>query len=161
MAVRKLSLDDFLEEDDYALIGIHCVIEDYRLAFLINQILDITLKRRDKDVTNPSVKSNYPIFEWFDQKQLMTYHLVANVCKVQNNNIKEDLNLLFEADNLGANIYYLLPEYKKVNYFLKIKTEFNNKEKIILNKILKIPQVVTAYSIDVDTIKSKENLIFN
>jgi len=56
----------------------------------------------------------------------------------------------------------LLPEYKKVNYLLKIETDLTiNKEKQILNKLLKIPQVVTAYSIDVDTLKTKNNLIFD
>ncbi|WP_397364022.1 IPExxxVDY family protein [Olleya sp. R77988] len=161
MAVRKLSLDDFLEEEHYALIGIHCVIEDYRLAFLINQILDIKLKRSVKDVTNPSLNSNYALFEWFDQKQFTTYHLVANTCKVLHNNVKQESNSLFGKDTQGASNYYLLPEFKTINYLLKIETEFLSKEKTILNKILKIPQVVTAYSIASHTLKSKDNLIFN
>ncbi|MBD3890482.1 IPExxxVDY family protein [Olleya marilimosa] len=161
MAVRKLSLDDFLEEEHYALIGIHCVIEDYRLAFLINQTLDIKLKRRLVDVTNPSLNSSYALFEWFDEKQLTTYHLVANTCKVQQNNLQQQSNSLFGEDSSGATNFYLLPEFKKVNYLLKIQTEFHNKEKIILNNILRIPQVVTAYSIDADALKSKDNLIFN
>ncbi|WP_339874556.1 IPExxxVDY family protein [Olleya marilimosa] len=161
MAVRKLSLDDFLEEEHYALIGIHCVIEDYRLAFLINQTLDIKLKRRLVDVTNPSLNSSYALFEWFDEKQLTTYHLVANTCKVQYNNLQQQSNSLFGEDSSGATNFYLLPEFKKVNYLLKIQTEFHNKEKIILNNILRIPQVVTAYSIDADALKSKDNLIFN
>ncbi|MBD3862984.1 IPExxxVDY family protein [Olleya marilimosa] len=161
MAVRKLSLDDFLEEEHYALIGIHCVIEDYRLAFLINKTLDIKLKRRLVDVTNPSLNSSYALFEWFDEKQLTTYHLVANTCKVQQNNLQQQSNSLFGEDSSGATNFYLLPEFKKVNYLLKIQTEFHNKEKIILNNILRIPQVVTAYSIDADALKSKDNLIFN
>ena len=161
MAIRKLSLDDFLEEEHYALIGIHCVIEDYRLAFLINQALDITLKRRKDDITNPSINTNYALFEWFDCKQLTTYHLVANTCKVQYTNLEQQSNSLFGEDTSGATNFYLLPEYKKVNFLLKIETEFQNKEKIILNNILKIPQVATAYTIDVDTLKSKDNLIFN
>ena len=161
MAVRKLSLDDFLEEEHYALIGIHCVIEDYRLAFLINQTLDIKLRRRLDDLTNPSLNSSYALFEWFDEKQLTTYHLVANTCKVQHNNLQQQSNSLFGEDSSGATNFYLLPEFKKVNYLLKIQTEFHNKEKIILNNILRIPQVVTAYSIDADALKSKDNLIFN
>ncbi|QXP60489.1 IPExxxVDY family protein [Olleya sp. HaHaR_3_96] len=161
MAVRKLSLDDFLEEEHYALIGIHCVIEDYRLAFLINQTLDISLKRAKEDVTDPSLNTSYAIFEWFDEKQLTTYHLVANSCKVQYNNVQQQSNSLFGEDTSGVTNFYLLPEFKKVNYILKVETEFLNKEKIILNNILKIPQVSTAYSIDVEGLKSKENLIFN
>jgi len=161
MAVRKLSLDDFLEEDQYTLIGIHCVIEDYRLAFLINQILDIKLKRHKEEVTNPSLNTNYALFEWYDQKQFTTYHLVANTCKVQHNSLQQQPNLLFGNETLQTTNHYLIPEFKKVNYLLKIDAEFQNKEKLILNKILKIPQVVTAYSISTCDLKSKENLIFS
>ena len=57
--------------------------------------------------------------------------------------------------------YHLIPEYKKVNYFLKIDNETVYNEKLILNKIQEIPQVITAYSIDADQLKSKDNLIFN
>ncbi len=161
MAVRKLSLDNFLDEEKYVLIGIHCVIEDYRLAFLINQKLDIKFRRRADDVTNPSLNSSHALFEWFDEKQLITYYLVANTCKVEQNNLQHQSNSLFGEESSGATNYYLLPEFKKVNFLLKIETEFYNKEKIILNNILEIPQVVTAYSIDADTLKSKDNLIFN
>lgn len=161
MAVRKLSLGDFFEEEQYALIGIHCTIEDYRLAFLLNQALDLKLKRKQEDICNPSQNSNFSIFEWYDDKQLITYNLVSNICKVQGNNIAPDLNSLFSSDALNTQTHYLVPEYKTVNYLLKVETEFQNKEKIILNKTLKISQIITAYSIAVNELKSKNNLIFS
>jgi hypothetical protein len=58
--------------------------------------------------------------------------------------------------------YNLIPEYKKVNYFLKIENEENNVNiKDILVNIQKVPQVVTVYDVDATTLKSKNNLIFN
>jgi len=48
--VRKLILDDIIEDIDYTLIGIHCSIEDYRLAYLLNQFLNLKLKRKDSDI---------------------------------------------------------------------------------------------------------------
>ncbi len=161
MAVRKLSLDDFFEEEQYALIGIHCNIEDYRLAFLLNQALDLKLKRKQEDVCNPSQNSNFSIFEWYDEKQLITYSLVSNACKVHSNNLAAELNSLFSNDTINTKTHYLVPEYKTVNYLLKIETEFQNREKIILNKTLKISQIITAYSIVATNLKSKENLIFS
>ena len=43
MAVYKL-LDDDFDNDDYLLLAIHCAIDDYRLAYLLNQYLYINLK---------------------------------------------------------------------------------------------------------------------
>ena len=58
--------------------------------------------------------------------------------------------------------YNLLPEFKNVDYLIKVSNENQNfNEKIILNKIQSIPQVITSYNIDLDQIKSKDHLIFN
>ena len=49
MAVYKL-LDDDFDNDDYLLLAIHCAIDDYRLAYLLNQYLSINLKRYVHDL---------------------------------------------------------------------------------------------------------------
>ncbi|MFC7446187.1 hypothetical protein C7H62_1185 [Mesoflavibacter sp. HG96] len=161
MAVKKLLLDDFFEEEQYILIGIHCTLEDYRLAFLINQVLDIRLKRKQEDVKFSKDNSSFSLYEFNQEKQHIIYYLVANSCKVKQDQ-QQDINSLFSNEAFLTTNKYLLPEFKKVNYLLKVETEFPlNKEKLILNKLLKIPQIVTAYSIDVDNLKTKNNLIFN
>jgi hypothetical protein len=57
---------------------------------------------------------------------------------------------------------YLIPEYKKVDFFLKIQSEM---ETIPLRKILsginEIKQVISVYELEPENIKSKNNLIFN
>lgn len=161
MAVKKILLDDFFEEEQFSLIGIHCTIEDYRLAYLINQVLDLQLKRNKDDVCFTKDKSRFTLFDFDEKQQHVTYHLVSNICKVKQEQ-NQSLNSLFGNENFGSTTHYLLPEYKKVNYLLKIETDLTiNKEKQIISKLLKIPQVVTAYSIDVDTLKTKNNLIFD
>jgi hypothetical protein len=59
-------------------------------------------------------------------------------------------------------ITYLIPEYSKVDYFLKIHSEY---ESILLLNIIKeindIKRIISAYEIGVDNLKSKNNLIFN
>jgi len=56
---------------------------------------------------------------------------------------------------------YLLPELKKVDYFLKIE---NNQTDAALeetiSKLLDIKRISTAYKVEVNNIKSKNNLIF-
>ncbi len=162
MAIRKLILDDFFETEAFTLIGIHCTIEDYRLAYLINKSLEINLNRKPKDIDNYSLQTTYSIFEWEDQIQLITWNLVSNSCKVKSSQDITTTNSLFDSEQTNTKAYHLVPEYKKVNYLLKIESELNeNKKKLILSKILNIPQVVTAYAIDTELLKSKDNLIFN
>ena len=48
-----------------------------------------------------------------------------------------------------------------MDYFVKISNEIQNvNEKLIIDKLQTIPQIITSYQIDLDTIKSKEHLIF-
>ncbi|MFD2822618.1 IPExxxVDY family protein [Lacinutrix iliipiscaria] len=158
--MRKLILEDFLEDIDYALIGIHCSIEDYRLAYLLNQHLGLNLKRKASDIEYNDT-SSYSIFEWEDDKQLTVWNLASNTCKIE---VKDaiDADSLFINDESFTKTKHLIPEYKKVNFILKISEIPNqNIEKVILNKILSIPQVMTAYSIDATQLKTTDNLIFN
>lgn len=161
MAVHKLILDDVFEESICTLIGIHCTIEDYRLAYLLNKNLGINLVRNKKDLDYNNGKSTYSIYKWEDKNQFLTWNLVSNVCKTTDYEKKRSQSL-FQTNQNVIKTYYLLPELKHVNYLLKIEEEFNlNKERRIINALLSIPQIATAYTIDLSQLKSKENLIFS
>jgi hypothetical protein len=87
---------------------------------------------------------------------------VANKCKSLSANVQSSGGL-FDNDASDKMIStYLLQEYKKVDYFLKIESEF---ETIPLRKILseinEIKQVISVYEIEAENIKFKNNLIFN
>lgn len=161
MAVHKLILDDVFEEALYTLIAIHCTIEDYRVAYLLNNHLGIHLTRKPADLDFNNGRSTFSIFEWEDNKQQTVWNLVVNVCKKETEQ-PVNSNSLFSTESKIVQKSYLVPEYKQVNYFLKIDNEFSTKrEKQIINNILKIPQVSTAYLIDANQLKSKNNLIFS
>ena len=161
MTVHKLILDDVFEEVECTLIGIHCNIEDYRLAYLLNKHLGISLSRKSLDLDFNERKGAFSIFDWEDTKQLETWSLVSNVFKTE---VYQSGNQssLFETQQSIIKTTHLIPEQKAVNYFLKINNAFNlNKEKQILNNIINIPLVATAFSIDINQLKSKDNLIFS
>lgn len=156
MAVHRLALGDF-DCYSYQLIAIHCSIEDYRLAYLLNSHLNLRFKRKQKDLDFPV--GSYSIFEWEDQNQMLKWNLVSNVCKVEKAH-KLNSTLLFENQS-SVSTHYLIPEYKSANYLLKVDHESGfYGEKRVIGTILSIPQVVTAYSIDIENLKSKTNLIF-
>jgi len=162
MAKHKLVLDDVFEEVSFTLIAIHCSLEDYRLAYLLNKNLSIELKRKEEDLDYDYVSASYSIFEWEDLVQQITWNLVGNVCRKESNALTSSSGSLFGEDEKSMKTLNLIPEYKNVDYLLKISAlEEFNEEKSILNKMLEIPNIVTAYSIDAYKLKSRNNLIFN
>ena len=159
MAIHKLVIDDFEEDDSFVLIAIHCSIEDYRLAYILNENLNLKLQRKTSDLDFAT--ASYSIYEWKDINELVTWNLVSNSCKVEEV-LSGNSTSLFNNQNQVITTYNLVPEYKAANYFLKIsyETDFLT-EKEIVNTILSIPQIVTAYTIQLEKLKSKTNLIFN
>lgn len=162
MAIKKLVLDSFLEEEPFSLIGIHCTIEDYRLAYLLNKTLNLKLTRQVNDIDNNNLQTAFSIFEWEDSTQFKTWNLVSNTCKIITEQKDIDIDSLFSLDTTVTKTHHLVPEFSKANYLLKINNELAiNKEKLILEKILKIDQIITAYSIAPESLKFKDQLIFN
>lgn len=159
MALHKLLVDDFYDAS-YSLLAIHCRLEDYRLAYLLNKHLKLNLRREPQDLDYKYFAAAYSIFEWNDEEHFTTWHMVSNVCKKEEDSLQSS-GLLFSTNEKVLNTYYLLPELKKVDYLIKISNDdryFDEKE--VLEKIQTIPQIITTYTIDVDQLKSKENLIF-
>lgn len=160
MAVHKLLVDDF-EDANYSLLAIHCDIEDYRLAYFLNQNLAIRLVRTKEDLDFTNSKASFSVFEWNDKPLQTAWHLIKNNCLVKND-APISTGLFADSKDHAWIIRSLLSDHASVDYFLKINTGggFIN-EKEILNTIQNISKVSTAYSVDVLQLKSKEHLIFN
>lgn len=152
--MQLLSLD---LEDDYSLIGIHSTEEDYRLAYLLNNNLNFKLVRYKDYLDFQDSSAEFPLFEYKDEANFINYYLINNkYTEHVDNQHKEGL---FSGNYSTTS--YLIPEKKKVDFFLKI--EGCNKEDFIQNLVIslnKINQIITSYSIEPISLKSKENLIF-
>jgi hypothetical protein len=162
MAVHKLDFDDF-DEIDYHLIAIHTSLEDYRLAYFINQKLPINLSK-NKDEIQINIKegeTNFSRFYYFDKKNVISWNLIQNKNEVIQHKNENSQNLFSNINLEVSTKVYLLPEFKKVDYFLKIENvdaEMNVTEIQLLLK--KIKSISTAYIVEKNKIKSKNNLIF-
>lgn len=162
MAIQRLVLDSIFE-DAYELMAIHSSLPPHRLAFLLNKYVDIRLSRTKNDVllNNKGISASFPLFQYEDVFQYCTFSLVRNTCKTQNTLNSTNNNQLFTMMEESSVITYLIPEYKSVDYFLKIETETNQFfTKSLTSTLLSIPQVITAYAVDCNQLKSKNNLIF-
>lgn len=163
MAVHKILLDDDFAED-FSLIAIHCSEDAFKIAYALNKHLNVRLKRRstDLDFTIDQQQVSFPIFEFEDEFQYTTYYLVGNKCKSILQQTAMGGGLFNEEPSETVRMNYLLPEFKKADYFLKIESDF---EQIPLRRILalinEIKQVISAYEIDTQRIKSNNHLIFN
>jgi hypothetical protein len=160
MALHKLLVDDFYDAS-FSLFAIHCRLEDYRLAYLLNKYLQLNLQRKEHDLDYNYFDASFSIFEWENEKIDRVWNLVSNVCKKEEAALQSS-GFLFDNQTSVTRTVNLLPELKTVDYLIKVSNEdrhFN--EKLILNQIQTIPQVITAYSVDIDQLKSKEHLIFD
>ena len=159
MAIHKLLVDDF-EDLNYSLLAVHCEMDDYRLAYFLNQRLETRLARTRQDLDFVTSLASFSVFEWINPQLQTNWHLIKNSCLVEEVAISQ--GLFSETNQKSWVSHSLLPEYQSVDYLLKINNGggFIN-EKQILNKIQKITNVSTAYSLDISQLKSKEHLIFN
>ncbi|MBT4916644.1 MAG: IPExxxVDY family protein [Formosa sp.] len=159
MALHKLLVDDF-DDLNYSLLAVHCEMEDFRLAYFLNQSLATRLSRTKEDLDFLTSLATFSVFEWSNPLLQTDWHLIKNNCLVEKVAVSEGLFL--ETNDKSWVKHSLIPEHNSVDYLLKIDNGggFIN-EKEILNKIQKISKVSTAYSIDVSQLKSKEHIIFN
>jgi len=158
MPPLKLVLNDALEFD-FNLIAIHCSLEDHKIAFSLNKNLGLQLRRRPKDVDfrKEGFEAMFSLFIFEDSKNYRSYTLVGNKCKVRHPDQTIDKGLFKTQETFK--MINLIPELSKTDFFLKIESDTPT-PKTMLAQINEIAQVVTAYSVDVNQLKSKRNLIF-
>ena len=148
MQVYALEMDDFCEEP-YSLIGIHSTLEDYKLAYLINQNLNTRFYKAIKDLEfkRDKKKASFSIYNYENTNDGFNWFLIANSYRRENQTVSNELLLTSETKT------YLIPEKKKVDFFLKIcgDSEYDFVMKTI-QKIINIENVITAYSIDKNTL---------
>ena len=127
---------------DFRLIGISCHARDYRLCWALNNHLEIQLEKVHRENASSGLKKNgiaiESIYSYYDEENHSAYQLLYNK---HNNNL-------------------LLPEQKLADFLLIIDQLNDEHFENILKKIKEIDLVNTAFVIDVNTLKSKENLIF-
>lgn len=162
MPAHKLVLDDVFEQP-YKLIAIYSSVEEFRLAYLLNKHLDLKFARTLKDIDLHEGKESifFAHFIYEDQQKYCTYHLVSNVAR-QKGSSGPSVDSLFFGDQLAVKKSFLLPEFKQVDFLVKIEDELDAvSTRMLISRILEIPQISTAYAIDFHRIKTKKNLIFD
>ena len=128
------------EEYDFSLIGISCHSKDYRLCWELNNALAIDLIRtKDLDINLKNNIGTFSFYEFIDEENYIEFFLISN------------------RSAKG----FLIPELKTIDFLFMIKG--TTSEQLIdelLEKISALPVVLTSYMINIDKLKSKQNLLF-
>lgn len=130
-------------EYDFELFGISSTARDYKLAWLLNQALNIHIvKVEDLEI------------DYHNQDKVITSHFLfeteyTSLRLIRNKSFGEDKKPL------------LIPELPNFDYFVLIQDQghvFNIPK--ILDRLRKLELIQYIQPIEIDKLKSKENLIF-
>lgn len=153
-AVIKIK-DEFFD-DSFILVALHSTLEDYAIAYGLNRALKAKFKRNREDF-DLSDNRSFPYYDWEDELNYRYWVLVSN------HSSKKELvanNDLFQYETTYSTPR-LIPELKEVDYFLKIEDEDDTMDDDdIIKTLLGIPKIMAAYQVEVNKLKSRNNLIF-
>jgi len=155
--MSKVLTLDYENDHEYTLIGIHATLEDYRLAFKLNSALNIHLERAPEDLDFGKSQVRFSLYTYDCNTTFSSWALIANKYAFKNDTHQMGDYLFKENYEVGV----LIKEQNKVDYFLKIDSEFDAVQlENILSEINKMGNVITSYLVDPQTLKSKDYLIF-
>ncbi|MCF6349895.1 MAG: IPExxxVDY family protein [Flavobacteriaceae bacterium] len=144
-------------EHDYFLIGIHAVLEDYRLAYFLNETFNICLKKTENNITFLKKEGSFSNFDYEDKSSFCYWSLINNKQFIEQQVNESQCNIFAKI----SSTYVLITEKKTIDYFLKIEGDFNrSKIQKLTQKLNTIHNVMTAYELQPKTLKSKDFLIF-
>lgn len=137
MSKFVLNLEDQYE---FTLIGISCHKKDYRLCWELNKSLNIDLVREeDLTVVDNKEELSFTFYRYLNREEYLDYYLIGN----------------------RSNNAILIPEQKMIDFWLKIEGDIYEEQKTtILNNLKGLPVVLTAFEINPESLKSKQNLLF-
>ena len=116
--------------------------KDYQLCWHLNDVFGSDFARTEDLEINFKEKKKqiyFSIFEYHDELNNVRYNLISNK---------------FSGE-------YLIPELKKVDYFMTLKENFEIVEKEpLLEKVRSVKVIQAVFEVNPQELKSKQNLIF-
>jgi hypothetical protein len=128
---------------DFELLGLVSPIREYRMAWLINQEMDLNLVKADDLELEFLNTPKLEISQYFLSLPHGFIQLLKN-----------------KALNSSQQLAYLIPELKNLDYFLLIQDETEQMQlSTFIDQLAKNPLIQSIVRIDISKLKSKENLL--
>lgn len=142
MAKNKLQIT---YDYDFTLLALNANVKAYKLAWSINNKLKINLAKKNNIEISFTEGRSLSIVNYEDQDTYRTVRLLRNRA--------EESQEQFDA--------FILPEIKNFDFFIVLENESNTfDENVFFSKIKEIPFVQFATKVDIESLKSRDNLIF-
>ena len=141
MSTTKLVID---YEYDFDLYGIVAPVKEYKLAWLLNKEFGWDLCKRE-DLELDFLNDGKLVISYYTQEnEFSFFRMMKNQC-----------------DSEKLNIPFLLPEIKQFDYLLQLEGEilYKLEENDVLDKLRNISFVQYPLKIEVENLKSKDNLL--
>ena len=136
MSKKKLYQLEKFEEDEFKLLAIHSSMENYKIAFLLNTYCGSQFVMCKENIELPLKNAFFQNFEWDNPKKGIHCNLFSNKFTKLCINTSKGAGLF---DIPETKKVYLLPQLKKVDYFIKINSgisvEVLNKKIELINEI--------------------------
>ena len=149
MIKHTLSLSIDNSDDDW--ICVHTPIPDYQMAYCINKVFSVRLRRRPKDYVSQKSKEHFPIFSYQKRKEGVHWHLIRN--KVKTNSSVGSESLLFSS----SETHYLFKQLTGVDYLLSVGTKVSES---VQKKLAELPEIQSCYSLPKQVSHLKQQLSF-
>lgn len=141
--MAKFNLDSDADDVvDFLLIGISSHAKIYRLCWSLNQAMNLKLVNSNLSIElldkKNKTKQNFEIYQYMDEESRINFHVIAN-------------------KNMNG---FLLPEFKHIDYIMLLKENIMINVDDVIVRLRKSDQVLTAFEIKTEDVKSIENLLF-
>lgn len=131
---------------DFQLFGLLSYAREYKLAWTINSILNIGLKKEEDIVIRFVGDRTLAISNFKHETPYATVRLLRNRSY---------------DDQKENSAVYLLPELKNFDYLLMVHDESDTGDNNAFSLLGECPLIQYLARIDLDKLKSRENLLFN
>lgn len=123
----------------FYLLGISSSENDYRLTWKINKKLNIRLRKStDHLVQKKGVTQKFLLYRYSDDETYLDYFIVGN--KSENG--------------------FLIEELRNIDFFIQIHGTLDEEQKNkILSSLKKIEGISGVFNLDINNLRSKDNLI--
>lgn len=161
--IIRLFAEEF-QNYDMDLIAIKCNTEDYKVAYWFNRYLGLKLKKQAENILlkDTSGSSSYSNYFYNDQTNKVKWRLIENR-SLQHAQVGENkYHPLFTTmiDEVGT-ASYLVPELKAFDFLLLIEeTDCFFDVAPIIHQLQRIKSLSAIHEVDVNQLKSIDNLIF-
>lgn len=143
MTKLKKHVLTFEQEYDFDMIGLCSHHNDYRLAWGINEKLNIQLTKSEENYVVANKKgikiSEHSMYEFKDNENFIEYYLLKN-------------------KHLGK---YLIPEKPAIDYFLFLFENRIWEPEELVSVLRGIPSILGGFVFNPEEIDSTENIVFN